>query len=103
MSRAMDTLAQAMIDDLTQLLRAQPEEALNMLRVIEPVLLDSLNQVKKFAVDRRDISGHVRESLAQWLKQNPQPTEASQALLNISRQMLEAGRLKQKGGLGDLN
>lgn len=82
-SRAMDTVTQELIDTLTALLREHPAAALQSLQVGAPALIDSLQIVRSFAVDRREISASLVEKLNDWLARYPQPNDASHELLSI--------------------
>jgi hypothetical protein len=80
--RALDTLTQNLIENLTQLLEQPEEEALASLRVCAPVLIEQLQQVLIRAVDRRDIESQLRVVLQDWLRLHPQPEIAEQALVD---------------------
>ncbi|MFK4135349.1 Uncharacterised protein [Pseudomonas luteola] len=84
MSRALDNLTSCLIDDLVQLMTNHPVAAQRSLEISAPVLIESLKQIKLWAVDRRDIQSSLSQHLGVWLKQYPQPKEAAQELLNIS-------------------
>lgn len=79
----MDTVTRELIDTLTALLREHPAAALQSLQVGAPALIDSLQVVRAFAVDRREISASLVENLKEWLARHPQPDEASEELLQI--------------------
>jgi len=72
----MNTLTQNIIDSLTQLLRDPGHDTLKSLSVCAPVLIDELQQIKKNALDRRDIMPLIQGVLDEWLKQHPQPDGA---------------------------
>ncbi|MBB3104439.1 hypothetical protein [Azomonas macrocytogenes] len=76
MSRAMDTLTQQLIETLTELLRSHPAAALQSLQVGAPALIDSLEQIKLRAVDRREINALLQLHF-------PQADEAKDALLQL--------------------
>lgn len=83
MSRAMDTLTQQLIETLTELLRSHPAAALQSLQVGAPALIDSLEQIKLRAVDRREINALLQLHLMDWLQRFPQADEAKDALLQL--------------------
>lgn len=85
MSRAMDSLTQSLITDLCQLLEKHPTAALRNLEVSAPFLVERLEQVSMWAVDRRDIGAAIDHQLQGWLKQYPQPKQAAQSLLDIQK------------------
>lgn len=87
MSRAMDTVTQELIETLTDLLRSHPAAALHSLKVGAPALIDSLEDVKLRAVDRREISTMLRAQIGEWLRVFPQPAIAEQALLGLPDQL----------------
>lgn len=87
MSRAMDTVTKELIDSLTDLLKTHPAAALQTFQIGAPVLIDSLNTVRAYAVDRREISALLIEALARWLQRFPQQAEASEALLTIREEL----------------
>nr|QIU79937.1 integrating conjugative element [Pseudomonas aeruginosa] len=53
--RALNSLTQNLIDNLTQILQNPEEDALQTLRICAPVLIEELQQIQLRAVDRRDI------------------------------------------------
>lgn len=87
MSRAMDTVTQELIDTLIDLLKKHPAAALQSLQVGAPALIDSLQIVRSFAVDRREMSALLIESLQGWLERHPQGDEASRDLLALRAEL----------------
>lgn len=78
--RALNSLTQNLIDNLTQILQNPEEDALQTLRICAPVLI-GLQQIQLRAVDRRDIVPQIKQLLDEWLQQHPQPDTAQQALI----------------------
>lgn len=83
MSRVMDTVTRNLIADLCQLLKKHPTAALRTLEVSAPVLVEQLQQVMIWAVDRRDVGAEIDQQLHLWLKQFPQAKDAARSLLAI--------------------
>lgn len=79
--RALNSLTQNLIDNLTQILQNPEEDALQTLRICAPVLIEELQQIQLRAVDRRDIVPQIKQLLDEWLQQHPQPDTAQQALI----------------------
>ncbi|OAI93442.1 MULTISPECIES: hypothetical protein [Pseudomonas] len=79
--RVMNILTQNIIDNLTQLLKDPGRDTLQSLSVCAPVLIDELQQIKKNAIDRRDIMPLIQGALNEWLKQHPQPDGALRDLM----------------------
>lgn len=86
-SRAMDIVTQELIDTLTGLLKQHPAAALQSLQIGAPALIDSLQTVRSFAVDRREISALLIEGLQGWLERHPQGEEASRDLLALRTEL----------------
>ncbi|KPX35941.1 hypothetical protein ALP68_200187 [Pseudomonas ficuserectae] len=84
MSRALDETTQNLITDLCQLLSKHPTAALRSLEVAAPVLIERLEQVKIWGVDRREMGAQIDQQLRVWLKDNPQPVDAKLSLLSIT-------------------
>lgn len=85
--RVMNTLTQNIIDNLIQLLKDPGHDTLQSLSVCAPVLIDELQQIKKNALDRRDIQGLLDE----WLKQHPQPEGAIKDLQTALERLGQPG------------
>ncbi|MBP7875644.1 hypothetical protein KA012_01445 [Candidatus Woesebacteria bacterium] len=80
--RVMNTLTQNIIDNLTQLLKDPGQDTLQSLSVCAPVLIDELQQIKKNALDRREILPLIQTALNEWLQQHPQPEGALDDLMD---------------------
>ncbi|HBO3119431.1 TPA: hypothetical protein L4R02_003727 [Pseudomonas aeruginosa] len=79
--RALNSLTQNLIDNLTQILQNPEEDALRTLRICAPVLIEELQQIQLRAVDRRDIVPQIKQLLDEWLQQHPQPDVARKELI----------------------
>ena len=92
--RALNSLTQNLIDNLTQILQNPEEDALQTLKICAPVLIEELQQIQLRAVDRRDIVPQIKQLLDEWLQQHPQPDTAQQALIEaVDRaEILQGGK-----------
>ena len=87
--RALNSLTQNLIENLTQLLKQPGQDALQTLAVCAPALIEQLQQIQERAVDRRDIGPQIKAALDEWLQQHPQPDTAEAALMEaLCRQAL---------------
>lgn len=59
--RALNSLTQNLIDNLTQILQNPEEDALQTLRICAPVLIEELQQIQLRAVDRCDLRSVGRQ------------------------------------------
>lgn len=76
---SLSPLAQQVILDLTHLLESHPRAALDSLRIVSPVLIESLQRLGNDALDRRQ----VETRLVAWLAKYPQSEQAREELLEI--------------------